>query len=82
MRKIYQIPVSMLSEEMIDPFYFSELNERQELPKEVKQLMQFCKEADLVYTIDNFMTCFNLQDQELQVGEYYMFCPDEKFNVN
>lgn len=80
MRYIYQIPTKFLNEEMLNPFYFSELNENDSLPKQVLLLLLACKNMDEVYTFDNFMTCYNLQDSGTISCENYMFIPEEKFN--
>lgn len=79
-RYLYLIPCQFLSEEMSSPFYFSDLNENaKELPNELLELIKLCKEIDCVYTIDNFMLCYNLQDSGTVNGENYMFVPDIKF---
>jgi len=44
MRYIYQIPISHLSEEMANPFYFSDLNDVDVLPEEVLLLLKQCNE--------------------------------------
>lgn len=81
MRYIYQIPREILEGEELDPFYFSELNEREErLPIRVLRLVQFSSEIDRKFTVDNFMLCFNLCDDETSHDDFIMFYPDEKFN--
>jgi hypothetical protein len=64
-----------------DEFMFSDLNEKDELPDEVYELIEYAKENDLVFTEYNFMLCFNMQDTETYHGEYAMFIPDPKFKI-
>lgn len=81
MRYIYQIPISHLSEEMANPFYFSDLNDVDVLPEEVLLLLKQCKENDRRFTVDNFELCFNLMEKECDFKKFKMFYPDEKFNA-
>ena len=62
-------------------FMFSDMNEKEELPDEVYDLIEYAKENDLVFTEYNFMLCFNMQDSQTHHGDYTMFIPDPKFNI-
>lgn len=66
----------------IDPFEINEWNELDELPKEVIDLMKIAKENNTVYNPYNFMLDFNLQDKTSYCGDYVMFIPDPKFNID
>lgn len=67
--------------EYVNAFQVSEWNELDELPKEVLELIDIAKKNDTVYTPDNFMLCFNLQDLETYDGDWIMFIPSSKFNI-
>ena len=78
----YEDVMNAFNGEMPDTFEISEWNEKDNLPKEVIELMAISKLKDLVYTLDNFMLDFNLQDPTTYHGDYIMFIPDEKFSNN
>jgi hypothetical protein len=73
--------VYKLFPEYVNPFEVSEWNDLDELPKEVIQLMKTAKKNDTVYTPANFMVDFNLQDEHTYHGDWIMFIPDTKFNI-
>ena len=82
--KIYMIPMEMVAEdfgEKLNGFLPSDWNELEQLPKEVLSYIQFCKDADLVYTPYNFMLDFNLENEETKAEDFLMFVPDPKFNL-
>lgn len=64
----------------VDAFTISEWNELDVLPEEVIVLLRMCKDEDAVYTVDNFMLCFNMEDKETNNETYFMFIPDKKFD--
>lgn len=43
--------------------------------------MKIAKKNDTVYTPENFMLDFNLQDPITYHGDWIMFIPDAKFNI-
>ena len=65
----------------VNSFEVSEWNDLDELPKEVLELMKIAKKNDTVYTPENFMLDFNLQDPITYHGDWIMFIPDAKFNI-
>lgn len=82
--KIYMFnykDVLKLFPEYVNSFEVSEWNELEELPKEVLELMKIAKEKDTVYNPYNFMLDFNLQDEGTYHGNWIMFIPNPKFNI-
>lgn len=65
----------------VNSFEVSEWNDLDELPKEVIELMKIAKRKDSVYTPENFMLDFNLQDEHTYHGDWIMFIPDPKFDI-
>jgi len=82
--EIYMIPMEILADEFdeLNGFLPSDWNELRELPEKVLLLLQFCKDADLVYNPYNFMLDFNLNQEGTNSEDYLMFIPHEKFNIN
>lgn len=82
--KIYMFnykDVYKLFPDYVNPFEVSEWNDPDELPEQVLQLMKIAKENDTVYTPEIFMLDFNLQDPSTYHGDWIMFIPDSKFNI-
>lgn len=81
---IYMIPIDLVHDdygEKLNGFLPSDWNDLDELPNEVLNYIQFCKDADLVYNPYNFMLDFNLENDETKAEDYLMFIPDEKFKI-
>lgn len=73
--------VYKLFPDYVNPFEVSEWNNHDELPEQVLQLMKIAKENDTIYTPELFMLDFNLQDPNTCHGDWIMFIPDSKFNI-
>lgn len=72
MQKIYMIPRKVLTSFGIttDPFMLFEMDEPTD---NMKRAMSICEKSDLVYTLDNFSLCFNLDDPETKSKNYLMY---------
>lgn len=83
-RQIYMISTNNMFEIMkgksSNAFTCSEWNDLDVLPQDVITLLRMCKDEDSVFTLDNFMLCFNLEDRETNNETYFMFIPDKKFD--
>lgn len=81
MRYIYVFKTEKVADKFEDfnAFTLSELNDLDKLPKSILKLMKLALIKDMVYTIDNFALCYNLEDKELDYNKYVMFVPDKKF---
>lgn len=83
-KQIYMISQTNMFEIMkgksSSSFTCSEWNDLDILPDDVIVLLRMCKDEDAVYTLDNFMLCFNLEDKETNNETYFMFIPDKKFD--